>query len=661
MSQCGIECHGVNPVPHAFPQQQGGRGLRFTSATHDLAGGIAVRVPQRAMMSAPRARRLCPPPLVDAAGIVATTAGEDISDADVLSAFVFAASYKAGCLPSQLEAIAPGGHVVAADIAEDSLAKHAAWMRMQPSEADLQGLPVLWSEGDLIALGPRSRLAAGSRRTREEWTKQFAAIQKALPSCGLDAAADGGPVSKPHAVEERDWFWARCCVRSRVFVNGFSDVEDEDHTAAAEGATEDSGTDDFGCMEQLFAGEMRLNLVLVPLIDMLNHAQQPLPGMERTAAVGTRPAGATEGSGSAPVPNETVWTALGEDDSPAHGGASAGDTTGCASDPEYWLEVRCVEPSEEGEQCCIGYGDHDLEAMLGTYGFVPGPAATDGRGRVAVPESLPQAVQQLLGLEALLHGTGVEIQLPALDTFDRWAGHDIEATAEDASPHSSHDGLEPGAAAPEAEVAEGGPSLLELRQHALAEALGIELPLSSPEPAAGPGVSRAKALPIEPFNDTAVVSLPQLRGEWPARALLVLRMCVAATADDLEVLMQQATTGEVVTGGEVSLRTKHRAYEAMGRLVQAWRGSRPDEGSVRECIQQLQHARAASLPRLESAARVNLAAAHCCHCASELARAGLEWGSCGAGAAQGEALRRLAGALGTNREMMDAIQEGLND
>jgi len=538
------------------------------------------------MVTGDRARSLLPDGLLMAAG------GEDALDDDSLSfaALFMVAAHAEGVLPSQ-----GAGHArVESSRGAEAAAQLGPWVRQQPRPADLAGLPVVWDDSEMEALGVGSALASKTRALRRRWASEHEGV---AAWWGEGAPAAG------------DWVWARCCARSRVFLDGLDEgglfggggmgEEDEEGEGGAAGAAASASKAAAGDDDDELAGLGRasasIGLVMVPLADMLNHsAADPMADEDLDETMDAWEAAGHDAGGVTPA-HEVRW--------------SDGD------DGEGCFEVVAVLPVARGDQLCISYCREFLEA-LDTYGFVPVSSAGPPS---AVGMTTAGAVLSLLG--PAVSSLEESVPLLPLSVLDRLVCRKAP-------------GVDP-AEAPGLEARADVMALLGAVPPREAEA-------GSDKHGAGSGVS-----------DAGCVSVPCLRAGTPQEALLVLQAACAATPADLRAVVP-GDGGGADTAGGVGLVTRRRAFEALGRLCSHFAGgleaTEPGVVSLARLVME-----GGLSGRRLAAAQCRLARAYVCWSGCVVAKLGLA--ACAGDADGVEVAMREASGAGARQPARDWLQE----
>lgn len=611
----GIECPAVSVTMHDFPPHLGGRGLRFTKDVSE--GDVVLKVPRRAMLTGARARSLLPEGLLDSLAVAGLEsaptddalafalvimlasmamdatpshlgeaghaldpvprdasaaaqpapqaaaeaapqagAGAGASEGDGGAGAAAATSAGAVCVVAAAKAFESAGHPGA-----EAAAQLGPWVRVQPRPDDLGGLPVAWSEEELMGLGRHSTAYRQAQRLKAQWHSEWEALHGWL-------AASGAAV----AVEEGDWWWARACARSRVFLDGLDEGGD------------DGGSDGWGGDQDAAAG-LSVGLVMVPLADMMNHSPwDPLGEEELDDDEGEQGVWEVWAEGGFDV--EAIPPACGtdwaDDDEDDNGdcdgdGDGGGEDGGCKNSGGGWFVVRATADSLAGTQCCISYDCWDLSATLGTYGFTPVPAEQQPE---VVGGSPGAAVATVLG--PVFARLTEDVALPDLAELAHWCR---EASA------SSPD--------------EAG--LLAETKRAALQSLGVDVP----SPSRGEG----SPLPL------ATVALPALTGGLPTAALALLRVACASSLEEVDELSSAAIDGSAdhCCAGVV---TERHALEALARMCARCCGSGAMNGRV-VCRLAQEAARPGLHARALDAARSSLARAAVAWSCTLVAQAGL--------------------------------------
>ena len=191
------------------------------------------------------------------------------------------------------------------------------YLRVLPRPEDLSGLLPAWSHDEAAALCDADALLTATTRSTA-WRDEFASASAAVIA---GAASPDTTISAPAARLLRVWSWeavcwARGCVSSRSFLDGFS-------------------SDELFCCDET-AG--MLSLALVPGGDMFNHTPN-------------------DGGGSGLC--EAEWVPEGSGGGGGGGSYVLRTTTACAA----------------GTPLFISYGPHSDCELLCSYGFLPSAAA----------------------------------------------------------------------------------------------------------------------------------------------------------------------------------------------------------------------------------------------------------------------------------------------
>ena len=602
---------------HDFPPHQGGRGLRFTKDVCE--GDVVLRVPHRAMLTGARARSLLPEGLLDSLAD-AGLRGAPSDDALAFSLVIMLASMAMKSAPSHLgeaghaldpeageaeagdsEAAEPGAAGAAKPAGETpcaaahpgarAAAQLGPWIRVQPRPNDLGGLPVAWGDDELLALGKHSSAYRQATGLKVQWHAEWEALRGWLAAGG--AAVDAS---------EGDWWWARACARSRVFLDGLDDGGDVgggmwgqdagggEGSGASEGGASERGGEGLGWGAEVgeAAPDVAVGLVMVPLADMMNHSPWDPLGEEEEEEEeeqGIWELWAEHGFDAEAVPPAcaTDW----EDDDEAEADAEEGEEEagdgdcagagGGGGGGGGWFVVRASTSCAAGTQCCISYDCGDLSATLGTYGFTPVPADRQPDSVGGTPGTAAAAV-----LGPVLARLTEDVAMPELAELNHWSSE----------------------AAPGPAAAAGA---LEAAKREALLSLGVDVP----EP---PTDGRPPAPP-------ATLALPAVAGGLPAWPLALLRVACAATAEEVAALRSAAVEGSAA-GCCASAATERRALEALARMCARCCGSCPLDG---EAVSKL--AQAAAQPALRGrrldAARSSVARTVVAWSCTIVARAGL--------------------------------------
>lgn len=289
-------------------------------------------------------------------------------DYSAIALFILVECAKCGMLPSQkadtdarwwcwTEGATTALATVAGDPAGSSWSPYLALL---PRPHDLAGIPATWPTSAWAALQDSSWVSSLAS-VRSMWEAEHAQLCSRWPSSTSPTLGD--------------WAWARCVVRSRVFLDGlFVDPMFMSPEAAH-----------------------MLGVVLVPLADLLNH----VPGSPcfESDWVGLEDEEADEAGDarSSTVGRRGAAAAASDDADEEMGGKKSGDpassSAASSSTKDGWFilvaptheprddDAATTEPSSPsssagailpaGHQIIISYGERSAQDLLDTYGFIP--------------------------------------------------------------------------------------------------------------------------------------------------------------------------------------------------------------------------------------------------------------------------------------------------
>ncbi len=353
-------CHvDVADVPGA------GRGLLLTE---DVAEGqLLLRIPRHLMIAEQRLQQELAPFIAAAPDLA-----ED--DSLLMSTYLLVAAQQCGFHPFE------GG----ADPPQAAGSEHSwgVYLQSLPPLDELLGLPYLWNDDDLTAVGLPAWTAEVVGTREQLLGRDMQLLQTAIRGAHTHSSTyrcpfEQGPRLDPCMFAQlrvpslREYLWARACVSSRSFLDG--GFMDEDFLFAE-------------------AAHM-LPTAMIPAADMLNHCCD----------------GATCTALWLPAAPETCSNEA----EPGAEDAVDTSTRAAPSDEtlvDYVLRSPCDMPA--GTEVVISYGEKGGEDMLESHGFVPLSAQSARCGTLNPYQAVYLSLAPALSVDSLgdgEHGDGIAL------------------------------------------------------------------------------------------------------------------------------------------------------------------------------------------------------------------------------------------------------------